>query len=421
MKKLLKSIILTIALSAAATASLSASPGAINFNNIPQTEELTEKIYTFMTTCYGYLRYWTNQTYDEKAQLAQELLDDLNAIKKPNVDVQLLKLMVMRCLYNQDKCTPEEMEQMYNSIVKKFPKSAEVHWVYGNYLTTTTHSVQALEEMDKYYEMRDGYVSLYFMEDYAVTNMACDKKLQAMVSILTFASVMGKDPEEYEVYRKLKNQIIESSVTESYTAEQTWTKKLVKQEGDVSHYKFESSMLGASIPVQGQWGLKYSGYQDNQIAYIVLTPDSYKVKDKNVGFSVIIFITPKVSSVMDTLDNAKIQKIEKKEYNGVNWTVYTYEDKSRYQDFRKGVKGYIYEATIEPTMYSGFRCETPLNLNLMLSQNDGDNQVNYYKTKPAYTRLPAKLQVEIFVESCNAIDKETKKFLDQFMSEAIFE
>lgn len=150
MKKLLKSIILTIALSAAATASLSASPGAINFNNIPQTEELTEKIYTFMTTSYGYLRYWTNQTYDEKAQLAQELLDDLNAIKKPNVDVQLLKLMVMRCLYNQDKCTPEEMEQMYNTIVKKFPKSAEVHWVYGNYLTTTTHSVQALEEMDKY-------------------------------------------------------------------------------------------------------------------------------------------------------------------------------------------------------------------------------------------------------------------------------
>lgn len=232
---------------------------------------------------------------------------------------------------------------------------------------------------------------------------------------------MGKDPEEYEVYRKLKNQIIESSVTKSYTAEQTWTKKLVKQEGDVSHYKFESSMLGASIPVQGQWELKYSGYQDNQIAYIVLTPDSYKVKDKNVGFSVIIFITPKVSPVMDTLDNANIQKIEKKDYNGVNWTVYTYEDKSRYQDFRKGVKGYIYEATIEPTMYSGFRCETPLNLNLMLSQNDGDNQVNYYKTKPAYTRLPAQLQIEIFVESCNAIDKETKKFLDQFMSEAIFE
>lgn len=420
MKKLLKSIILTIALSVAVTASLSASPGAINFNNVPQTDEFNEKLIAFMTA-YPYLRYWANKTYEEQTQAAQILLDELNSIKKPNVDEQLLKLLVMRCLYNQDKCTSQEIENLYKSIVKKFPKCAEVHWLYGNYLSTTTYSKKALEEMEKYLEMTDGNINLYFLEDYAVTNMTCDRKLRAFYDIKRYASALKKKPEDFEVYKTLKKQIIESSPDKTYTYDQIWSAKLVKQEGDKNFYNFESSMIGTSIPVQGSWELKYTGYEDNQIVTALIKPDPVKFKGESIGFSMILFVSPKTTSVMDSLAGAEILKTEKKVYNGVEWTVYTYEDKSRYQDIRKGAKGYVYTATIEPTEVSGLNCETPLDLNLMLSQTNGNEQINYYKTKKTFTRLNIPLQYTIFVDSCNAIDKETEKFLDKFMSEAIFE
>lgn len=420
MNKFLKSTVLSFVFMAVTAAVLCASPAAINSKNLPQTEEFTEKFNAFVNT-YDYLRYYENQTYEEPAANAQALLEELNAIEKPNCDEMLLKLLVMRCLYNQDKCPDKEIDACYETIVKAFPKCAEVHWIYGNYLSTTMANVQSLEEMDKYIEMRKRNVNTLFIEDYAYVNMICGKRLTAMKYIQIAAQVMGCEPSDFGTYLALENEIKESSPDVSYTYDQVWKIKPVKTEEDESYFKMESTLIGISLPVEGDWTFQYSGYDPENGALIQLSPDSFEIEGNKVGITLVIFASTNENLPQNLVNQLGAVQSKNKTYNGLDWQVYTYENPQMYQDLRKGAKGYIYTVTVPPTEDSGLNCEYPFNYKELFSQEDGESQVKYYTQSDTYTRLNVPLTYVIFVDTCNALSKETDKFMKNFMSEAVFE
>lgn len=422
MKKMIKTLALALSLALVSVLPLTASPAAIDLNNLPETQEFEEKLLAF-GNAYGSLKYWTNNTsLTEETKAAENLLAELNAIKKPNCDEQLLKLVVLRCLYNQDKASFEEIEKLYKTIVKKFPKCAEVHWIYGNFLSTTTKNLLAIEEMEKYIDMKEGYINLLFLEDYAYTNLVSDRKLMAMRDIKILAENTNTKLKDYSIYTSLKDMIGEPSVKKDYSSGDIWKLKFVKDDGKKQYYKLDSTMFGMSLPMQSTWGLSLTDYQakkDRTIA--IITPDAVKVKGQDINYNIVVIASPDNSIVQTYTNNMNLKDPEVKTINGIEWNVYTYEDPSKYNDLRGGAKGYVFTATVTPTEDSGLRCETPIDIFTLAQTQQGSSQVNYYRQSKSYTRLKVPVTYIILVDSCKATDKEAKKVIEKFMKEAVFE
>lgn len=418
MKKVLKSIIIALALSVMAVTSAFGSPYAINFENISQSETLMEKLYAFADV-WDSIRAWSPEKYPEACEKGKNLLSELNAIKKPTVDDQLLKLFTMRCLYNQDECSAEEIEKLYKTITKKNPSCAEVHWIYGNYLSSTYKTTEGLTEMEKYIEMRDSYINIMFLEDFAYSNLICGRHLNANYCFEQLAGFLNTKPTDFFYYYAVEQLVEKSSPKKTYTEEMVWNIVPVYKDGKESHVRLNSTLVGMSLPVDSQWEIQTSDYSEKKSAIAFLRSNAYKVKGEDVTFCTVVIASLDDATPESIKADLNIIKTEEKEYNGVKWTVYTYEDKNKYNDVRKGAKGYLYTATISPKENSGLKCETPINLEMLNKQKD--QSPTYYLQKKVYTRLEAPITYSILVDSCNALSKETQKFIDDFMDRAIFE
>ena len=402
--------------------SLSASPAAINFSNLPKNEKFNELFLAF-GNAYQYIRYPDFQNKDSKKtelEAAKNLYEYIKNQKKTNYDEELLKLLSMRCLYNYDEISSSEVEKVFLKIDKKYSNNAEHHWIYGNFLVTQSRIIAGNDELEKYLDMKKNMIGVFFLEDYAYSQLLCAMPLHAYYALTNGGNIPEEAVENQTLLKLIKNSIKESSSDENYTSNQVWK---VTQEKEGWSY-VNSTMLGISFPVKSKWNLKLEPFAKDHPAFCIVSPKDFKLNEKPIGISIMLMIYPESiyseSIKHKLLDGFPIIKEEKVEISKKEFIKYTYEDLSKYQDARNGSRGYFYVGKIVPGKYSGLKCEHKVDYSKIPSENT-DGQIKYYATALAQKRLNEPVEIFILVDSCNALITETDKLLDEIFSDTVFE
>ena len=113
-----------------------------------------------------------------------------------------------------------------------------------------------------------------------------------------------------------------------------------------------------------------------------------------------------------------IIKKETEEIRKKTFEKYTYEDLSKYNDARKGSRGYIYTATIDPGKWAAVKCEHPLDLSQLKGEAGG---TGYYAISPSQNRLQEPVTIIMLIDSCNAFIDQTDDLLKELFSKAVFD
>lgn len=399
-----------------------ANPAAIDFKNVTGDEKLTEKIWNF-GNYYPQMQFYTGRVSEEAISSGIELKAEIEKIKKPGYDVQLLKLLVLRCLYNADKATYKEIDGLFTSLNKKFKKRSEHHWIYANFLITTMDNARAFDEAMKYCEMNDGCVSVDYMYDFAYIMIANGLRHRAMDLLKTAASLQEKDVSEMPYYDLLSKTFENPDLSKSYAVNDVWY--LNPSKNKQGNYHFDSSMLGISIALKPTWNFKATGYEPDGVACFYLKPDLVKTKFGDISYSLVLTAIPESSKIEKSkfiesmITKTGAVKKESKAYHDVNWDYYEYENLETYNDARNGSKGYILTATIQPSENSGFGCEHIVDMKQLNETNQAEEATKYLNLGKTYTRLQKPIEIMILVDGCNLIDKEVQAFLEDFMSKKL--
>lgn len=420
----MKKVIFVLLLMIVVLVSVMATPAAINPSNLPHDESFNDGCGDFLRA-YESIKFpalENNKVSSSVIRKVKRFYKTLNKIKNPNYDESLLKLLVMRCLYNFDEVSSTEIDSFFDEIDKKNPEKAEHHWIYGNYLSTTLQTAKGLKEHEKYMELRNLSISNFFLDDYAYSNFICGKSLSAYYAITNGGTIEEERIKNQNLLKIIKNSIKDSSSSEKYTGNQVWKFTLSKDD----NYLF-STMLGISIPYEEEWKMQMKEFDSKSPALVMIKPERVKYENEEIGFSIIMMAFP-TKLFGDDIENGYSSKLpvinhETKMINKTEFSIYTYEDKSKYQDLRNGSRGYLYCATITPNKNSGVKCEHAIDLQSLKdnSQKDSEAQDKYYQSKDAYKRLDEPVTIIICVDSCNAIAKETLEFMDDFLSKSVFE
>ncbi|MBR1912311.1 MAG: hypothetical protein IJ828_08155 [Treponema sp.] len=420
MKKILFSLII---LMAACIAKIAASPAAVNVSNLPKDEKFKELMIDF-DSAYESIRLpdvsaTKSEAKEKELASASRLHDFLCKQKKANYDMQVLNLLVMRCLYNYDRVGTSEMEKEFSRINKKFPKMTAHHWVYGNYLITAGKTVDGKLELERYLEMNNYMANNLFISDYAYAQLMCNMPLNAYYTITNGGNIAEEDVEDVQLLNLIKNFIRESSSTETYKSNQVWT--FARENGNFNYVY--STMLGISISCKDEWNIKVQPFTSQNPASCLIMPNELSLNGIKVGISILLLAYPE-SMYEDKIkqqyiDMFNITKQTKTKINNEDFEKYEFEDLSRYNDARKGAKGYLYIAKIIPQKFSGAMCEHEKDLSMIKNVNDSGNS-SYSRFTPVQDRLNEPVNIIIFVDSCNALAKQTDKLIDDIFSASVF-
>lgn len=378
---------------------LFASPAAINFENLPQDEDF-KGLYLAFEMSYDSIRTLDFQHKDSKTaylDAAENLYGYLNKKKKTNYDEDLLKLLTMRCLYNFDKIPSAQVENFYSKIDKKYSKNAGHHWIYGNFLISQGKTSAGRDELEKYLKMKDYQVSNFFIEDYAYSYLLSSMPLNAYYAITNGGNIPEEAVLNQSLLNLIKNTIKESSADETYTSEQVWRISQIK---DDSAFVY-STMLGISIPVKTNWGLRLEPFAKEHAGFCILTPNGLSLEGKPASISIVLMVYPESlyseDKKQNTLKSLPITKKETAEISGREFEKYTFEDSSKYQDARNGALGYFYATKITPEKLSGVKCEHEVDFSKVKSEG-GAGQPKYFAIAPAQKRLNEPVEVLIIVD-----------------------
>lgn len=399
-----------------------ASPAAINFDNLPQDEDF-KGLYLAFELSYNSIRNLEFQKKDTKSAYlssAKNLYEYLNKKKKTNYDEDLLKLLTMRCLYNFDEITSEQVEASFLKIEKKYSKNAGHHWIYGNFLVSQGNVTAGREELENYMKMKNYEINTFFLEDYSYSYLVSSMPINAYYVITNGGNIPEEAVSNQSLLNLIKNTIKDSSADKTYTSEQVWRIAQVKDNNAFVY----STMLGISVPVKSQWGLRLEPFTKEHAAFCFLTPNDLTLNGSPISISIVLMIYPESlyseSIKQKTLNSLPITKKEKIEISGKEFEKYTFEDSSKYQDARNGALGYFYAAKITPEKLSGVKCEHEVDFSKVKSEG-GAGQPKYFAIAPAQKRLNEPVEIQIIVDSCNALKDETIKLLEDFFSKAVFE
>lgn len=421
MKSIKKNLFITLILTVSCL-KLFASPAAINFDNLSKDEQFVELFTNFENVFSSIANpdIGNKSKYEEELKIVNDLYSYLNIKKKLNYDEQITKLLTMRCLYNFDDITFDSVEKEYKKINKKFSKNPEHHWIYGNFLVSSGKCIEGKKELEEYLDMKNYMVGSFFLQDYAYAQYLCNLPIHAYYTITNGGVIPEENIQNQSLLKMIKNQIKESSSSEKYETDQVW-KLSKKDDGYIDVY---STMLGVSIPCKGEWNLKLTPFTSNSGALCYITPNDLKLNDKKLSISLILIFFPDSIYQNDLKEkylnqypiiNKENVKIDKTEFEK-----YTFEDLSKYNDDRKGLRGYLYFGTIMPSPFSGARCEHEIDLQKLMQENEGEEAI-YYRIANTQNHLKEPIHVVILVDSCNAVSEETIKLLDDIFSKTIME
>ena len=421
-KKYLLLVCITLFICSAAFA----TPAAINFENLP-TDKKFSQLFLDFGNAYDYIRYPDFENKDAKKdqiKAAKNLYTFLKKKKKPNYDESLLQLLAARCLYNFDELDFPTVEKLFLKIDSNFPENPEHHWIYGNFLVTTGSKItDGYDELTKYMEMKDYYISGAFIEDYAYAQFLCNMPINALYSITNGGTIPEETIQNQSLLSIIKNHIKESSSSEQYESNQVWKLSALKDE----YHTIYSTMLGISFPCKPDWALRINSFSANSPAMLMLGPNDFSIDGNNVGISILMLVYPNSiysDSIKDKLVSSfNVIQTDTCTISKHNFEKYTYEDLSKYNDIRKGARGYLYAATIEPEKWSGIRCEQVVDIAQYTNSSDSDSsgEPRYYAIQPTQNRLQEPVTVIIVVDSCVALSEETDALLEELFSKAVFE
>lgn len=417
MKKFLLSVfvILSVVLSVAA------SPAAINFDNLPKDKKF-DALFLDFGNAYNSISYSDFNNKDAKQndlKAANALYSYLQKKKNKNYDERLLKLLVGRCLYNYDEVTFSGVEKDYNDLEKDFPEKAGHHWIYGNFLVSSGRTLDGNKQLEKYMEMKDYYIGSFFINDYATAQHMCDMPFNAYYTLSNGGTIPEENIQNQELLNIIKNRIKESSSQEKYETKQVWR---LSQEEDGYFYLY-STMLGISFPVKGSWILNYKEFSEKGPAMCTMKIDGFNINEKSGSISLLMMIYPQsfnpAASKDRLISSFNIIKKDTEKISKKTFEKYTYEDLSKYNDARKGSRGYIYTATIEPGKWAAVKCEHPFDLSQLKGNSSGGP--GYYVIAPSQNRLQEPVTVIMLIDSCNAFIEQTDQLLNELFSKAIFD
>ncbi|MBO7486281.1 MAG: hypothetical protein J6T84_09515 [Spirochaetaceae bacterium] len=415
-------IVIILLISLISITQLIASPAAITFDNLPKDKNF-EKLFLAFGNAYNYIKNSDLQDKNSKKDdlaAAKNLYEYLNKKKKTNYDEDLLKLLVMRCLYNYDEISSTKVEEVFSTINKKYSKNAEHHWIYGNYLISQGKTTFGKEELEKYMKMKNYQINNFFIEDYAYSYLLCSMSLNAYYAITNGGNIPEEDVANQNLLNFIKGTIKKSSADGIYTSEQVWR---VSQGKDDNAFVY-STMLGISIPSKPGWGLRLEPFTKEHAGLCLLSPNDFTLEGKPVTISISLIVYPESlyseGIKQRMLNSLPIVKKETTKISGKEFEKYTFEDSSKYQDARNGALGYFYAAKIIPKKFSGVKCEHEIDFSNVKSE-DKTGQVRYFAINPTQNRLDEPIEVFIIVDSCNALKDETINLLDDFFSKAVFE
>lgn len=397
-----------------------ASPAAINFDNLPKDEKFQTLFLDFGNAYYSisYSDFNNKDAKKNDLKAANALYSYLKKKKKANYDERLLKLLAGRCLYNYDEISFSDVENDFNALEKDFPENAEHHWIYGNFLVSAGKTLEGKNELEKYMDMKNYYIGSFFIENYAYAQHMCDMPFNAYYTMTNGGSIPEENIQNQELLGIIKNHIKESSSQEEYETKQVW--RLSQEEN--GYYYLYSTMLGISFPIKGSWVLNYKEFFEGNPAMCMLKIDGFNLNEKPGSISFLMMVYPQSfnpDASKDKLINSfNIIKKETEEINKKNFDKYTYEDLSKYNDARKGSRGYIYTATIKPGKWAAVKCEHPVDLS-QLKGNSGE--IGYFAITPSQNRLQEPVTVIMLIDSCNAFIEQTDDLLKELFSKAIFD
>ena len=193
--------------------------------------------------------------------------------------------------------------------------------------------------------------------------------------------------------------------------------RTVKKEIRLSDYHYDVHNLILINEKKCIFRHRKGGYYISQLKI-----DGFNLNEKPGSISFLMMVYPQSfnpDASKDKLINSfNIIKKETEEINKNNFDKYTYEDLSKYNDARKGSRGYIYTATINPGKWAAVKCEHPVDLS-QLKGNSGE--IGYFAITPSQNRLQEPVTVIMLIDSCNAFIEQTDDLLKELFSKAIFD
>lgn len=428
MKKILLFILMLILTFSAYSHSI-----ACKEKKLPSKKEFKSKYELFLEN-EEYAEYWTmNWTYEKsKDQVAQELSDFdtyLSSLKTKNYETSLLHLIVKTYLYNLDEMSYDEIVDYGNALKKKYPREYRTWWIMGSFYASSSISIETYPEFETAAKMRGGLDKkdqwlVPFLIDYiGACNMA-GMKIHARQGLNYLCQYTDSKAEDYVLYPLLYSEQTESSLDGTYDMYNTW---YFTQIGDA--YRIDSTLLGLSIPVQGNWSLRINGYENNR-SFISIQSDPMKIsqdKQTSVSFSIFAFAGIERSEVdmyassSAQSNNSSITKKETVSVKGIKADSYTFENPQIYNDEREGMKGIILVFSVPYNEFSGLNIERPVDYSTMSASEPSEDGMSYFRLKPKLDRLEGDIHFFIILDACNACFDEAKAWMDSILDGCIFE
>ena len=401
---------------------LFASPAAINFDNLSDKKKFNNLTLDFVNA-YDSISYPDFEHADSKKedlQAAKKLHNYLKKQKKANYDEKLLDLLALRCLYNYDWVTFTEVEKLFTQLEEDYPDKPEHHWIYGNFLASSSKTLEGKKQLEQYMEMKDYYISNFFIQDYAYCQLLCMMPLNAYYTITNGGTIPEDQIPNQQLLSIIKGRIKDSSSDQNYTSGEVWK---ISKTDDEWMYVY-STMLGFKFPCKGNWNLTLESFSETTPAFCILKPNDFNLNGNTVSISLLFMVYPE-SHYNEAIKDNMLQSMPVIGKENVTiakqvFEKYSCEDLTKYQDIRKGARTYIYFGKITPDVYSGLRCECPVDFTKMEKGENASNP-SYYATSPAQKRLEEPLYMIMLVDTCNALLEETDALLEELFSKAVFE
>ena len=112
--------------------------------------------------------------------------------------------------------------------------------------------------------------------------------------------------------------------------------------------------------------------------YVTRTPARTFLFTLRHTFSILYLIYPESIYTDDTEESLKkslnIIKTETVKIDNKNFTKYTYEDLSKYNDDRQGALGYLYTAKIMPGATFGAKCEHDIDIASIMKNSENNSK-----------------------------------------------
>lgn len=418
----MKKIVLIVALSTLALVQAFTSPAAVDFSRLPKDEKFSAYMMDFVNKSYYQIRNPSQNKEDKSSQIkaTEEFYNYLNSAGNVDYNQRVLKLLLMRCLYNYDVLSSSKIQEEFDYLEKNFSDNAEHHWVYGNFLLSTGKNVAGRNELEKYMQMKNYNVNRFLIEDYAQAQMYCGRHISALYAITNGGRIPEENVENQNFLGMLKQNIEETSVENTYEQKEFW--KVSQEQKDGYRYVY-STMLGISLPCKGTWNLNLGPYTPGKPVFCRLGPNDFTIDGNSIGINMLVFAYPE-TIYNDSIKQGYIKDLpvinkEEVKIDGKVFEKYTFQDLTKYNDIRKGSKGYLYFGKIVPDQFSGARCEQDIDFEQM--NIPGGPKPSFYKITPSKKRFAEPLHIIILVDSCVALEKQTADLVEEILSKSVFE